>query len=58
MSERGTNFQYIPDEQKAQLPVFFSWFKNFPVKVLQTFEARIGSQSSYENVNIKFNKKI
>jgi hypothetical protein len=29
VSERGTNFTFISPEQKAQLPVFFSWFKNF-----------------------------
>jgi hypothetical protein len=29
VSERGTNFTYMTPEQKKQLPVFFSWFKNF-----------------------------
>jgi hypothetical protein len=48
VSERGTNFQYIPDDQKAQLPLFFSWFKNFPQKVLQSFqESRFVTQDSF-----------
>jgi hypothetical protein len=29
VSERGTNFIFLTPEQKQQLPVFFSWFKNF-----------------------------
>ena len=29
VSERGTNFTYMNQEQKAQLSVFFSLFKNF-----------------------------
>ena len=24
--DRGTNFDYLPPERKAQLAVFFSWF--------------------------------
>ncbi len=26
VNDRGTNFDYLPDEQKRQLPLFFSWF--------------------------------
>ncbi len=29
VSERGTNFTWMNPEQKAQLPIFFRWFKNF-----------------------------
>lgn len=29
VSERGTNFTFLSQEQKQQLPIFFSWFKNF-----------------------------
>lgn len=29
VSERGTNFMFLTPEQKAQLPIFFSWFKNY-----------------------------
>lgn len=29
VSERGVNFMWISEEQRAQLPVFFGWFKNF-----------------------------
>jgi hypothetical protein len=29
VTERGTNFSYISDSQKAQLYVFFGWFDNF-----------------------------
>lgn len=33
VSERGTNFTYLGPDQKAQLPLFFSWFKNFSEEV-------------------------
>lgn len=33
VSERGTNFTFLTPEQKAQLPLFFSWFKNFTEEV-------------------------
>ncbi len=29
VSERGIDIKYLTDEQKAQLPKFFSWFKNY-----------------------------
>ena len=30
VSDRGINFDYLPDEQREQLPVFFSWFQSLP----------------------------
>lgn len=29
VTERGTNFTWLTPQQKSQLPLFFSWFKNF-----------------------------
>jgi hypothetical protein len=55
VSERGTNFQFIPDDQKAQLPIFFSWFANFPQKILHS--TRIQVQESFINVRKK-NKQV
>lgn len=33
VTERGTNIHWLTVEQKAQLPHFFSWFKNFTEEV-------------------------
>ncbi len=36
VNDRGSNFDYLSDEQKLQLPVFFSWF---PVIAKEAIEA-------------------
>lgn len=39
VNDRGTNFDYLPDEQKRQLPLFFSWFPSLRDDALAALRA-------------------